>query len=272
MAKYVTLNDKETQEELYPRTSTEAIVDIAEKFYSKEEVDSLHSDFVDSETVDSKVATAVSNLVGKAPSTLDTLEEMATALQEKGAVVDALDAAITNKADKSVVEEIKNNETEIRFSTESVAGAETLKSITVGSQSFNIPEGGSGSGSTEIPDEYKPENNVLRLHHGGYGDFNVNILENQEQEFEGSSLVDMVLEMMDSGRQAILDFGVFLIPVASTYDGSQYASMVGKTIKSFSIVCVHDYPTGSIDGLMFARFSWDSSTNKTTIKCVLPTA
>lgn len=45
----------------------------------------------------------VSGLVGAAPDTLDTLEELAAAIQDNKDVIDVLDAAITNKADKSAL-------------------------------------------------------------------------------------------------------------------------------------------------------------------------
>lgn len=45
--------------------------------------------------------TKVSNLVGTAPTTLDTLQEIATAIQENETVVEALNDAIGNKANKS---------------------------------------------------------------------------------------------------------------------------------------------------------------------------
>lgn len=45
--------------------------------------------------------TAISNLVDSAPDTLNTLNELATAIQEHQDITDALDAAITNKANKA---------------------------------------------------------------------------------------------------------------------------------------------------------------------------
>lgn len=49
------------------------------------------------------VDTKVADLVNSAPETLDTLGELATALQENADVVETLNEAITNKADKSDV-------------------------------------------------------------------------------------------------------------------------------------------------------------------------
>lgn len=44
--------------------------------------------------------TAITNLVNSAPETLDTIGELATAFEENADIVEALNAAITNKADK----------------------------------------------------------------------------------------------------------------------------------------------------------------------------
>lgn len=46
----------------------------------------------------------IAKLVNSAPETLDTLYELAEAIEENDTVIDALDSAITNKADKSDVE------------------------------------------------------------------------------------------------------------------------------------------------------------------------
>ena len=51
----------------------------------------------------------IANLVGSAPETLDTIGELATALQENEEVVDVLNQAITIKADKTYVDELIAN-------------------------------------------------------------------------------------------------------------------------------------------------------------------
>lgn len=51
----------------------------------------------------SDVSTAISNLVGSAPGTLDTLAEIATAINDDASVYDTLNAAITNKLASSAV-------------------------------------------------------------------------------------------------------------------------------------------------------------------------
>jgi len=51
----------------------------------------------------SDVSTAINNLVGSAPGTLDTLAEIATAINNDTAVYDTLNAAITNKLASSAV-------------------------------------------------------------------------------------------------------------------------------------------------------------------------
>jgi hypothetical protein len=51
----------------------------------------------------SDVSTAINNLVGSAPGTLDTLAEIAAAINDDAAVYDTLNAAITNKLNASAV-------------------------------------------------------------------------------------------------------------------------------------------------------------------------
>ena len=57
----------------------------------------------------SYVDTKVADLVNSAPETLDTLGELAAALQENDEVVEVLNGAITNKADKTYVDELVAN-------------------------------------------------------------------------------------------------------------------------------------------------------------------
>lgn len=56
-----------------------------------------------SKAVKTYTDTAIADLVGAAPETLDTFEELAEAIQNNETVVEALDFAITNKADKNEV-------------------------------------------------------------------------------------------------------------------------------------------------------------------------
>ena len=56
-----------------------------------------------SKSVFDYVNNQVSGLVGAAPDTLDTLEELAAAIQDNNDVINILNAAITNKADKSAL-------------------------------------------------------------------------------------------------------------------------------------------------------------------------
>lgn len=52
--------------------------------------------------------TAVAALVNSAPETLDTLGELATAFQENADMVEILNAAVTNKAEKSDLEDLSD--------------------------------------------------------------------------------------------------------------------------------------------------------------------
>lgn len=67
----------------------------------KEKLANLSTEGLASEEyVDNAVSVGVANLVNSAPETLDTLGEIATALEENADVVDALNSAIGNKVDK----------------------------------------------------------------------------------------------------------------------------------------------------------------------------
>jgi hypothetical protein len=48
----------------------------------------------------------IANLVGSAPETLDTLQELSTALKDNANIVDTLNNAISKKADKTTVESL----------------------------------------------------------------------------------------------------------------------------------------------------------------------
>lgn len=54
-------------------------------------------------TAKSYTDTSISNLINSAPTTLDTLGEIATAMADNAEVVEALEASIGNKADKSAI-------------------------------------------------------------------------------------------------------------------------------------------------------------------------
>lgn len=58
--------------------------------------------------VNNSISTAINNLVNSAPGTLDTLGELATAIQNNESVVAALNSAIGNKADKSALTAVEN--------------------------------------------------------------------------------------------------------------------------------------------------------------------
>lgn len=71
----------------------------------------------------------IADLIGGAPSTLDTLGEIADAMQENGDVVEALDAAIGSKANKTEVESLLNTKLDktgdIQDTTVTFTGSDT---------------------------------------------------------------------------------------------------------------------------------------------------
>lgn len=59
------------------------------------------------DAMNSAISAAISDLIGGAPETYDTLKEIADYIETHQEVVDALNAAIGNKADKSTVETLQ---------------------------------------------------------------------------------------------------------------------------------------------------------------------
>lgn len=59
------------------------------------------------EAMNTAISTAISDLIGGAPETYNTLKEIADYIEAHKEVVDALNAAIGNKADKSTVETLQ---------------------------------------------------------------------------------------------------------------------------------------------------------------------
>lgn len=71
--------------------------------------DSKGNIIADTYATKSELSSEVAKLVNSAPSTLDTLGELATALQSNQGLVNTLNSAITSKADKSALGDITIN-------------------------------------------------------------------------------------------------------------------------------------------------------------------
>ena len=80
------------------KVASKADVVTLDNYYLKSEANTLHTEIL--EYVDDEVAA----LVNSAPETLDTLGELAAAFEENKDMVETLNAAITNKAEKSDLE------------------------------------------------------------------------------------------------------------------------------------------------------------------------
>lgn len=139
------------------------------------------------ENTDTKIAgaktyadEAIAHLVGSAPETLDTLEEVAKAIQDNETVVDALNAAIGSKADKTELEtkqdkltagdgiEIKDNvisaDNNVEFFynfTTVEAMQKVIDSMRAGKKAMLISKGNNtankGPGMFEYPIFYSPD-------------------------------------------------------------------------------------------------------------------
>lgn len=71
--------------------------------------DGKGNSIADTYATKSELSSEVAKLVNSAPSTLDTLGELATALQSNQGLVNTLNSAITNKADKSALGDLTVN-------------------------------------------------------------------------------------------------------------------------------------------------------------------
>lgn len=87
-----------TENYVNTRVASKADVVTLDNYYLKSEANTLHIEIL--EYVDDEVAA----LVNSAPETLDTLGELAAAFEENKDMVETLNAAITNKAEKSDLE------------------------------------------------------------------------------------------------------------------------------------------------------------------------
>lgn len=101
----------------------------------KEKIENVISETYETQNnVDKKIA----NLVNSAPETLDTLGELATALQENANVVDVLNSSISNKANKSELDTTNTNVTELServTELENKGGGTTIETYSI---TFNL--------------------------------------------------------------------------------------------------------------------------------------
>lgn len=93
--------------------NTQGVIDLSDAFKAIDVSDQLKDYYTQTQT-DSAISTAIANLINGAPTTLDTLKEIADALAENEDVVDALEEAIGKKADNTTVtalaERVSTNE------------------------------------------------------------------------------------------------------------------------------------------------------------------
>ena len=110
-----------TAAEVGALSSTETVRQLALKQDKSNLVTAINDTSVDStypstRAVYEYVGTKIADLVGSAPETLNTIEEIAEALAENQDVVDALNAAIANKQDKlNLVTTISDSSTDAQF-------------------------------------------------------------------------------------------------------------------------------------------------------------
>lgn len=82
------------------------------------------------EAMNSAISAAISELIGGAPETYDTLKEIADYIAAHKEVVDALNAAIGNKADASVVATLQETVAAIKTTVDSLGALATKDTVT----------------------------------------------------------------------------------------------------------------------------------------------
>lgn len=92
-----------TENYVNTKVASKADVTSLDNYYLKSEANALHTEIL--EYVDDEVAA----LVNSAPETLDTLGELAIAFEENKDMVETLNAAVTNKAEKSDLKDIQES-------------------------------------------------------------------------------------------------------------------------------------------------------------------
>ena len=81
------------------------------------------------DAMNTAISTAIGNLVGDAPETYDTLQEIAAYIDAHQDVVDALNAAIGNKADASVVTALQATVSAIQTTVDGLGALATKDTI-----------------------------------------------------------------------------------------------------------------------------------------------
>lgn len=81
------------------------------------------------EAMNTAISTAISDLIGGAPETYNTLKEIADYIDAHQDVVDALNASIGSKADASVVATLQGTVTAIKTVTDSLGALATKDSV-----------------------------------------------------------------------------------------------------------------------------------------------
>lgn len=81
------------------------------------------------DTMNTAISTAISELIGGAPETYDTLKEIADYISSHADVVDAINAAIGRKADASVVTTLKETVTAIKTTVDALGALATKDTV-----------------------------------------------------------------------------------------------------------------------------------------------
>lgn len=136
-----------TEDYVDEKFESKADITTLDNYYLKSEADTLHTEILG--YVDNEVA----SLVNSAPETLDTLGELAKAFQENQEVVEALDNAITKKADADIVLNKTEQELTDEEKTQVYTNLDMEKFINERLE-WKLVGTATGTGSVSLPDTF----------------------------------------------------------------------------------------------------------------------
>lgn len=142
-----------------------AITDLSD-YYTKREVDALIPSLAGYAT-ETFVNTAIANLINGAPTTLDTLKEIADALADNADVVEALESAIGTKADKTTVDALDTrlDTAEANISTNATnitAQGKTIASHTTSINTLTSDVSGLKTSVSDLEDLFDSDGKALK--------------------------------------------------------------------------------------------------------------
>lgn len=123
---------------------------------SKQYTDSSLENYFNRSETNQQISTAINDLVGGAPSTLNTLKELADAIQDNESLIDTLEQSITNKADKATTYSKVDVDSKLSNKQDKLISGTNIKTINgesiLGSGNIEVQGGGNITVDDELSD------------------------------------------------------------------------------------------------------------------------